>query len=295
MFGLKLPQHLLHYLHLIRFFQPTGIYLLAWPCVWSLCLASDKGDIPFTMIVLFVLGAFFMRSAGCVINDLWDRDFDRQVERTKSRPLASGALSVTQAFICLALLLSGAGIIFLQLQSLTQIIAILSLIPVALYPLMKRITYWPQLFLGITFNLGVLMGWAEITGTLPIQAFTLYTACIFWTVGYDSIYGHQDKKDDISIGVKSTALLWKHNSKIWIAGCYLISVISWVATLYIVTAPFLSYICALIYAVHCTWQVWHVNLNIPTSCMQVFRSNKLVGWILLAAALSFKIRQALAI
>ncbi len=207
------------YFQLMRLHQPVGISLLLWPCYFSLALNSQ--DLPSPLLLgLFAVGAVVMRGAGCIINDICDREFDKQVERTKNRPLASGALTVRQALCLLAFLTLLAFMIALSLGLSVIIWSAAALPLVTLYPLMKRITWWPQLFLGITFNWGVLVASVAVTGSVSSPTFLLYIGCMFWTLGYDTIYAHQDKTDDMRIGVKSTALRLGKYSKIFVTICY---------------------------------------------------------------------------
>lgn len=196
---------ILPYLQLMRLHQPTGIWLLLWPCWWGLALAAHPALPPLRLMALFALGAVLMRGAGCIVNDIWDREFDKQVERTKHRPIASGAISVRQALVFLFLLMIPAFAVMFALPPAAWWLAIASLPLVMIYPLMKRITWWPQAFLGLTFNWGALMGWAAVRGQIELPALLLYAAGFFWTLGYDTIYAFQDRSDDIRAGVKSTA------------------------------------------------------------------------------------------
>lgn len=217
------PAVLRPYLVLSRLDRPIGVWLLLIPGLWAMTLSSAGALLSITLltnIVLFALGSLIMRAAGCVVNDLWDRELDRSVERTQNRPIASGQISPRQALVFLSILLVSGLCILLQFNSLTILLGFLSLPLIITYPLMKRITWWPQAFLGLTFNFGALMGWSAMTGTLPIQAFGLYLCCILWTLAYDTIYAHQDKQDDALIGIKSTALLWGQYSKQVIVACY---------------------------------------------------------------------------
>lgn len=270
------------YLSLMRLHQPTGVFLLLWPCWWSIALASEA--IPSAWLLsLFAIGAVVMRSAGCVINDIIDRKLDAKVERTKTRPLASGELQLWQGILCLIiLLLIGLGML-LQLNTTTIILGVLSLIPVALYPLMKRITYWPQAFLGLTFNWGALMGWAAVTNSLALPAFVLYAGGIFWTLGYDTIYGHQDKKDDALIGIKSTALKLGSHSKWWLSGFYGIALLCFTLSGILMSLHWVFYAMMLAALIHAIWQISGVDLDKPEACMQRFRSNRIFGGIIFAA------------
>ncbi len=259
------------YLRLMRLHQPVGNWLLLWPCWWSLALAGEKR---FLVYALFALGAVVMRSAGCIINDMADRNFDRQVERTKNRPLASGELSMRQAGMLLAVLLAIAFGIAVMLGREVVCWSALALPLVVLYPLMKRITWWPQLFLGLTFNWGALLGWVAVHGTLAWPALLLYAGCVFWTLGYDTIYAHQDKEDDIKAGVKSTALRLGRRTKLCVAGCYGIFISSLV-----LLAPHAppAWGLLLVLATQLFWQVWSVELDNPVSCKNIFITNQWVG------------------
>jgi 4-hydroxybenzoate polyprenyltransferase len=208
-----------HYLHLMRFYQPVGTLLLLFPCWWGV-LAATQNTVNFPLLALFVIGAFVMRGAGCIINDMWDRKIDAQVERTKHRPLASGAVSMQEAAVFLVIMLSiGAGVL-LSLPPVVWEIALYSLPLVVLYPLMKRFFPLPQLFLGLTFNWGVLVGWVAVTGTIDLAPLILYAAAVFWTLGYDTIYACQDIADDKKVGVKSSALTFGRHTRFAVNLCY---------------------------------------------------------------------------
>ena len=229
------------------------------------------------MIVLFFIGSALMRSAGCIINDIWDRDFDKQVERTKTRPLASGTLSLKQALYFLATLLLLSFIILLQFKQTAIMLGILCLPLIALYPLMKRLTYLPQIMLGITFNISVLIGYSAITGTIHTPALLLYIAAITWTIGYDTIYAHQDKYDDAIIGVKLTALKFGKQSKIWVSIFYGATILSLTLTKGITeTSPYI-----LFPAIHMAWQIKNWKLDNPENCLKVFKSNIITGILIL--------------
>ncbi len=213
-----LPSPWVPYAQLMRLDRPAGIWLLFFPCMWSLSLANSPFDVK--KIFLFLGGAVLMRGAGCIWNDWVDRPFDRRVTRTKTRPLASGMISSKKALVCMAILLAGGALILWQFNSFTIGLGIASLLLIVLYPFMKRITFWPQAFLGLTFSWGALMGWTSVHGSLSWQPIILYAASFFWIVGYDSIYAYQDIEDDHQIGVKSTALYWGERGKYMIATAY---------------------------------------------------------------------------
>lgn len=223
-----------------------------------------------------------MRSAGCIINDMLDRKLDARVERTKVRPLASGEISMRGAALLLLLLLCLAGVVAVLLGKKVLIWSLLSLPLVAAYPLMKRITWWPQLFLGITFNWGALVGWVAVRGEVAWSAVMLYVACIFWTLGYDTIYAHQDTIDDAKVGVKSTALRLGRFTKIFVLGCYALF-----AGLLYALLPWERWVLFFLLCVslHLLWQVWVVRLDIPNSCKKTFVTNSYLGWLVWAAIL----------
>ncbi|MEI6729814.1 MAG: 4-hydroxybenzoate octaprenyltransferase [Pseudomonadota bacterium] len=270
----------INFLYLMRLHQPTGICLLLLPCWWGI-LFLNKDFFPLKQIILFSIGAIVMRSFGCIVNDIIDRDFDAKVERTKNRPLASGAISVKQAMILAAILLVIAFIIALQMNLIVIILAFLSLIPVIAYPFMKRITWFPQAFLGITFNLGILLGFASVRDSLNLPIIIFYLASIFWTIGYDTIYAHQDKKDDAKIGVKSTALAC--GSKKSISMFYAIAFVGWILAGIIANMDLLYYVGLSLAMLHFAWQITSVDLDNPTSCMRIFKSNTIFAVIILFA------------
>lgn len=266
----------------MRLHQPVGIWLLLWPCWWGIALAS-YGYPSLQLLLLFAIGAVLMRSAGCIINDMADREFDKQVERTRTRPLASGELGMKQAAILLCALLLGSLAIALLLGPAVLIWAALSLLPVVIYPFMKRISWWPQLFLGLTFNWGALMGWAAVRGEMDWPAIALYAGGIFWTLGYDTIYAHQDKNDDQKIGIKSTALRLGEHTKQFVALFYLLALVLFVWAGMLAGMHNSFYALMLPVAVHFICQVYRVNLDEPASCRQVFISNiRLGGWVMVA-------------
>lgn len=284
----KLPKVYLPYLKLMRLDKPVGAWLLMWPGIWSVCLASKGLPDPYLLFVFFI-GSFLMRGAGCIINDIVDTKIDKLVERTKTRPLAAGEITKRQALIFLSILLGSAFLLLLTLNSLTIIIGILSIIPVTIYPYMKRITYYPQIFLGLTFNLGALMGWSAVRGDLNIVPIILYVGCILWTVGYDTIYAHQDKEFDLQIGVKSTALVFGDNTKKylkalykWFAICLLLVVILIHLGIYIYTFLIPAFC-------HLYWQTEKIDINNPEDCLKKFKSNVIFGFLVFAAIMGAKI------
>lgn len=211
----------------MRLHQPTGILLLLWPGWWSIALAAPEGSPPDVFLLgIFALGAIIMRSAGCIVNDWWDRDFDRKVTRTKTRPLATGEISTRQAALLLIILLTLGLVLLLQLNGLTQVLGVLSLVPVALYPLMKRWISWPQAFLGLTFNWGALMGGTAVTGEFGWPMLWLYLSGWCWTMAYDTIYALQDKEDDVKAGVKSTAVSFGAGVKMWVLAFFTLTLLA---------------------------------------------------------------------
>ncbi|ANK80978.1 MAG: 4-hydroxybenzoate polyprenyltransferase [Rhizobiales bacterium NRL2] len=272
------------YLKLARFDRPVGTWLLLWPCWWSIWLARPVLDLEtLRLFVLFGVGAVVMRGAGCTINDIADRNFDGRVERTRHRPIPSGQISVTGAAIWMgALCLVGLAIL-LQLSPLAIWLGVGSLGLVAIYPFMKRVTYWPQIWLGLTFNWGALMGWAAASGELGLAPVFLYVGGIFWTLGYDTIYAHQDKEDDALIGVKSSALKLGSRTRPALAVFYVGAVVFW--GLAAREAGF-SHWFLLPFALvigQFAWQVTRVLLDDRDDCLRKFKSNILLGAVMMAA------------
>jgi 4-hydroxybenzoate polyprenyltransferase len=273
------------YIKLARLDRPVGVWLLLFPCWWAIVL-SNGGLVTLSQqglkaLILVVPGAIFMRAAGCVVNDLWDRKLDASVERTRTRPLSSGEISVRQALIFLAALLLLSLFILLRLPPLAIILGIVSLLPVAAYPRMKRITWWPQLFLGFTFNWGALLGWAAATGHLAWGSLLLYAGCIFWTLGYDTIYAHQDKDDDALLGIKSTARLFAEKSKIYVGAFYGLSLFFLILAKYAVANSSLTPLLALPPFLQLIWQIKTWDMDDAESCLKTFRSNQAFGWLIL--------------
>lgn len=288
----RLPERLQPYAILMRLDRPIGWWLLLLPGWWGIMMGSNGligiyewGEISsdVRLFILFFFGAIIMRGAGCIINDLWDRDLDKQVARTKTRPLASGQISIVSAIAFLSYLLFTAFIILLMTSSVTIKLGILSLFFVAAYPFMKRITWWPQAFLGLTFNFGALMGWSATTNRLELEAVVLYAAGFFWTLGYDTIYAHQDKDDDEIVGIKSTALLFGDRSKFFVRLFYLICIILIACSLLLADAGLISLLLLIIPGVHLLRQVSDWDIHDPQNSLDVFKSNRNFGlWVLLS-------------
>ena len=268
-------------INLARLDNPIGIFLLLFPCLLGITIASDQ--INLEIFTLFTLGAITMRSAGCIINDIVDRNLDRKTVRTKDRPLANEQLTLKEAYYFLLFLLIIGLLILIKLNQIVIILG-LAIIPlIVLYPYMKRITYFPQLFLGIIFNWGVLMGYASIKNTLDPEIFFLYAACIFWTIGYDTIYAHQDKKTDVKIGIKSTAILFGKKTKLCLCMLYLLMILNLVSTGIVFQLTFSFYLITTVIFLHLMWQIYTLEINDPKNCLSRFKSNRWVGLAMLAA------------
>lgn len=283
----KIPTSWRPYAILMRLDRPIGWWLLLLPGWWGILLGANgvQGMVlsDIRLLVLFFIGAIIMRGAGCIVNDLWDRDLDKQVERTKMRPLASGQISVVAAVAFLSYLLFTGFIILLMTSGVTIILGIVSLLFIAAYPLMKRITWWPQAFLGLTFNFGALMGWSAATHDLRLEAFVLYAAGFFWTLGYDTIYAHQDKDDDEIIGIKSTALLFGDRSKFWVNLFYIFSLILIALSFSLAEAGPISFILLLFPAIHLINQIRDWDMDDPENSLMIFKSNRNFGLLVLLA------------
>ena len=281
----RLPPSWLPYAQLMRLERPIGWWLLLIPCWWGLALARltvpGVGLPSLSHGLLFLVGAIVMRGAGCVVNDLADEDIDAKVERTKNRPLPSGRVSRKQALIFLAALLLIGLAILLQFNRLTIITAIASLAIVAVYPFMKRVTYLPQLVLGLAFNWGALVGWTAEAGTLSAAPVALYLGGIFWTLAYDTIYAHQDKDDDALIGVKSTALLFGKSTPVWLSIFFALSLACIDAALWLAHAPLIAHIGVIVAAAHAFWQVQNFEDINSARCLQLFRANRNFGLLIL--------------
>ena len=271
------------FIDLIRLKKPIGFMLLFWPCAWGLTLAYDLSqDLNkyFFYLLLFFLGAVLMRSAGCVVNDILDREFDNRVFRTKNRPIASEKISVKLGIFYILILCFLALLVLLNFNFFTIILALGSMPLAFTYPLMKRFTYWPQLFLGITFNYGLILGWTAIKGQLDIVPIILYLGAIFWTLGYDTIYGYQDIKDDEIIGLKSTAIKFKSNPNIFLVTCYLFFYFLLISTGLIMDLNKLYFLFSIIVLFHLfNFQIKKLNIKNPNSCLAIFKSNNSLGLI----------------
>jgi 4-hydroxybenzoate polyprenyltransferase len=273
------------YLRLARLDRPIGSWLLLLPCWWSAALAAslarNLSGLPFT-IVLFFIGAFAMRGAGCTWNDITDRDLDAKVERTRSRPIPAGQVSVPQAFVFLAAQALIGLSVLLQFNRFAVATGIASLAIVAVYPFMKRITWWPQVVLGLAFSWGALMGFAVLLGRIDAPALVLYAGSIAWVVGYDTIYAHQDAEDDALIGVRSTARLFGARTRQALIVFYGLAVVLIGAALWLAGAGIAAWIGLGAFAVHLVWQIRRLVINDPAGCLRIFKSNRDAGLLLFA-------------
>jgi 4-hydroxybenzoate polyprenyltransferase len=279
----RLPRAVVPFALLARLDRPIGAWLLFLPGLWSILLAGAPPGPTARLIALFGLGAVLMRGAGCVVNDMWDRDLDRRVARTIARPLASGAVSMRGAVLFLAALGTPSLLILLALDPLAQALGVASLVLVALYPLAKRVTWWPQLMLGFTFGWGAPMGYAAAAGRLDGAAAALYLAAIAWILGYDTIYAHQDREDDALVGVGSTALLWGVNSRPFLAACYgaTVALLALAGGLAGLSWPY--FVALALPAALLARQVLRLDIHDPALCLGLFKANRDVG---LAVALA---------
>ena len=281
------------FLNLTRLNKPIGFMLLFWPCLWGLTIANDFSENNSTFYkfsVLFFLGAILMRSAGCIINDILDKKIDSMVERTKNRPIASGQVSVKIALVLSAILCLIAFLILIQFNQTTIILGLASMPFAFSYPLMKRFTYWPQLFLGFTFNYGLIMAWVSLNDNLSLYPIIFYFGAIFWTLGYDTIYGFQDIKDDEIIGVKSTSIKFKKNPKLFIFLCYLFFYLSLIIIGILMTfSKFYFLFSLIIFLQFFFFQVHLLNVNEPKDCIKKFKSNNIFGLLVFINILIGKI------
>ena len=272
------------FIELTRLKKPIGYMLLFWPCAWGLTVAYDfSREINTYLFYLFLFfsGSILMRSAGCIVNDIVDRNYDKKVFRTKNRPIASGKVSVQAAIICSLILCLVAFIVLIQFNNLTIILALGSMPLAFTYPLMKRYTYWPQLFLGVTFNYGLILGWTAIHGKIDLIPIVLYLGAIFWTLGYDTIYGLQDVKDDEIIGLKSTSLKFKKNYKEFVFVCYSIFLICLIFSGYLIKLNLISLIFLILLFIYALFfEIKKVDINNSSSCLKAFKLNNFMGLII---------------
>ena len=271
------------FIELTRLTKPIGYMLLFWPCAWGLTLAYDfSGSLNkyFFYLILFFLGSVLMRSAGCIVNDILDKEFDAKVFRTKNRPIASGKISIKLGLLYAAILCLLAFLVLINFNYFTIILALGSMPLAFTYPLMKRFTYWPQLFLGVTFNYGLILGWTAVRGDLEIIAILFYFGAIFWTLGYDTIYGFQDIKDDEIIGLKSTSIKFKGREKKFIFLCYSILTALFLVGGYFMQFNYIYFLLFIITIFHLIYQIKAFNPKNPFECLKVFKSNNIMGMII---------------
>ena len=271
------------FVQLTRLNKPIGYMLLFWPCVWGLTLGyyfNNETNLYLKYIILFFLGSVLMRSAGCIFNDIVDRDFDKKVERTKNRPIAAGKISILKSFVYIILICLAALLILLQFNKLTILLGMSSIILAFTYPFMKRITYWPQLFLGLTFNWGIIMGWTALTNSISIEPLLLYLSAIFWTLGYDTIYGLQDIHDDEIIGVKSTSIKFKNNPKAFVGSCYCLCVLFiLIMFLMMETNKYILFF-SIPFITSLFYQIRIFDIKNSKSCLTAFRFNNFSGFLI---------------
>ena len=281
--------HIKIFIDLTRLNKPIGFMLLFWPCTWGLGYGynfDQNFNTFFYYLILFFLGSVLMRSAGCIFNDIVDKDFDKKVERTKYRPITSGKISVYQSLFYVCFLCGLSFIILIQFNFLTIILGLGSMVLAFSYPFMKRITYWPQLFLGLTFNWGMVMGFSAILDQISSQIIILYIAAIFWTLGYDTIYGAQDIEDDEIIGVKSTSIKFKGKIKLFVGTCYFITFIFLILFFKGVVGLNLSTILIIMFLISLFYQLKIFDKDNPLSCLKAFKINNLSGFLVFLSIVS---------
>ena len=281
------------FFELTRLKRPIGYMLLFWPCAWGLTLAYDFSNNLnnyFFYLSLFFLGSVLMRSAGCIVNDISDKDLDKKVERTKNRPIASNKVSIKLAIFYTIILCSLAFLVLINFNKPTIILALGSMPLAFTYPLMKRYTYWPQLFLGITFNYGLILGWTSVMGQINIIPIIVYLGAVFWTLGFDTIYGFQDIKDDEIIGIKSTSIKFKKNPNLFLIICYSLFIIAIYIVGYFMNFSLIFYISMVIVIFHLFFlQLYNLNYKDPKNCFKIFKSNNMLGFLVLLNLLIGKI------
>jgi 4-hydroxybenzoate polyprenyltransferase len=278
-----LPPRLRPYASLMRLDRPIGTWLLYWPCAWSVALAGVGGR--WDLFLWFFLGAFAMRSAGCVYNDIVDKELDRKVERTRLRPLASGRASVRSAWVLIAILCAIGLLVLAQFNATAAMVALVSVAPVAAYPFMKRITWWPQAWLGLVFSWGALVGWPAVTGSLDLPALLLWLGSIAWVVGYDTLYAIQDIEDDALVGVKSSARRLGDKAPLGVATFYAIAVLFWAAALWSVRPDWLALLALAPAAIHLANQALRADPKDGEGALLLFRSNRTTGFLIFLAML----------
>jgi len=280
------------FIQLTRLNKPIGFLLLFWPCAWGLSLGyyfEGETNLYLKYLILFFLGSVLMRSAGCIFNDIVDRNLDKKVKRTKERPIASGKISVFESFFYVVILCLIALSILLQFNKITIILGMSSMFLAFAYPFMKRITYWPQLFLGLTFNWGIIMGWTSIINNITIEPFILYVSAIFWTLGYDTIYGLQDINDDEIIGVKSTSIKFKNKAKIFVGSCYCLCLLFILLMFLMMKIDIYILLLSLPFIFSFLFQLKIFKVDNPKSCLAAFKNNNITGFFIFLFIYSFSI------
>ena len=281
------------FIELTRLKKPIGFMLLFWPCAWGVTLAYDFSNSLgeyFFYLILFFTGSVLMRSAGCIVNDISDKEFDKKVERTKNRPIASKKVSIKLAIFYVLILCALAFLVLINFNNLTIVLALGSMPLAFTYPLMKRFTYWPQLFLGITFNYGLILGWTAVQSEINLVVVIFYLGAIFWTLGFDTIYGYQDIKDDEIIGVKSTSIKFKQNPKLFLLLCYIVFITSLIIIGILMEFKFLYFIFLLVPIFHMFFlQIKNFRIEDPANCLNLFKKNNFLGFLILSNIIVGKI------
>ena len=284
--------HFKIFIELTRLDKPIGFMLLFWPCAWGLAFANlinkDLNSF-FYYLILFFIGSVLMRSAGCIFNDIVDKDLDKKVNRTRMRPIPSGRITVKKSFLYITILCALAFIVLIQFNLLTILLGLGSMIFAFTYPFMKRITYWPQLFLGLTFNWGLIMAWASLNNNISVEIILLYISAIFWTLGYDTVYGAQDMSDDEIIGIKSTSIKFKKNIKLFLATNYLIASLIVIYLFKSFLGQNIFTLFLTIYILSLIYQLLIFEKNKPKHFLKIFKSNNYTGLFLFLGIFSVSI------
>ena len=277
------PEAARPYLRLARLDRPIGLWLLLLPCCWSVGLAEVALERPYPnpwLLTLFAIGAIVMRAAGCAYNDYIDRDYDAQTARTTSRPIPSGQVTPAEALAFAAVCSFVGLIVLIQFNTYTIKLGMASLILVAVYPFLKRFTHWPQIALGLVFNWGALVGWSTVTGSLALPAFLLYAGSVLWTMGYDTIYTHQDRETDLLLGLKSTAIRFGDDTMTWVGGLYAGAVLLWLLAGFFAGTHLIFFSAVVLVSLQMAWQVTTLDVSDPANCLRRFRSNRDVGLVM---------------
>jgi 4-hydroxybenzoate polyprenyltransferase len=277
------PEYARPYLRLARLDRPIGVWLLLLPCWWAVGLAEVAQQRPYPslwLLALFAVGAVAMRASGCAYNDYVDRDYDAQIARTASRPIPSGQVAPAEALAFAVVCALVGFLVLIQFNAFTVRLGIASLALIAVYPFLKRYTYWPQIALGLTFNWGALVGWSAVTGSLALPAVLLYAGSVLWTIGYDTIYAHQDKEDDLMLGLKSTAIRFGEDTITWVGGLYAGAVVLWLAAGYFAGTHLIYFSAVVLASLQMAWQVMTLDIRDPKNCLRRFRSNRDVGMVI---------------